>query len=151
MTFFKIRHIIYASTTLSISGVALYLYTISILNSLDYYNKYDLQTGLLIAGIYLFVFLTITIVFLKKIIKKNWLFILVILFYAILLQEMFVAVVSNGLQAEFGATWTITEIRSELTRNYKQTKLILIISTISYFILLSLIKNKSKNILDKKH
>ncbi len=141
----------YTSVTLLISGVALYLYTISIVNSLDYYNKYDLQNGLLVASIYLLIFLTITVAFLKKIIQKNWLLILVVLCYAILLQEMFVAIVSNNLQSEFGTTWTLTEIRSELVRNYKQTKLILIISTISYFILLGRIKNKSKNILDKKH
>jgi len=146
MTFFKIRHIIYTSVTLLISSVALYLYTISILNPLDYYNKYDLQSGLFIASIELLFFLMITTFFLKKIIQKKWRIVLVVLCYAILLQEMFVAIVSNNLQSEFGATWTLTEIRLELVRNYKQTKLILIIATIAYFILLSLVKNKSKYI-----
>ncbi len=136
-------HIIYLSATLLISSIALYLYTISILNSLDYYNKYDLQSGLLVASIYLLLFLTITSIFFKKTIQKNWLLILVVLCYTILLQEMFVALVSNNLQSEFGATWTLTEIRSELAINYKQTKLILIIATITYFLLLIFIKNKS--------
>ncbi len=151
MTFSKTKYIIYISATLLISNIALYLYTISILNSLDYYNKYDLQNSLLVASIYLLIFLTITVTFLKKIIQKNWLLILVVLCYATLLQEMFVAIVSNNLQSEFGTTWTLTEIRSELVINYKQTKLILIISTISYYILLGLIKISNKYILDEKY
>ncbi len=135
-----IKFLIYPSATLLISSVALYLYTIPILNSLDYYNKYDLQNGLLVASIYLLIFLTITVAFLKKIIQKNWLLILVVLFYAILLQEMFVAIVSNNLQSEFGATWTLTEIRNELVLGYKHTKSIGIVATILYLLVLSFIK-----------
>ncbi len=146
MTFFKIRHIIYASATLLISSVALYLYTISILNSLDYYNKYDLQSGLFVASIELLFFLMITTFFLKKIIQKKWRIVLVVLCYIIMLQELFFEIAAN-LQGEFGATWTATEIRYELVIDYKHTKLILIITTIAYFLVLGFVKknHQSKN------
>jgi len=135
----SIQIISYTLITLLISCIALYLYTISILNSLDYYNKYDLQSGLFVASIELLFFLMITTFFLKKIIQKKWRIVLVVLCYIIMLQELFFEIAAN-LQGEFGVTWTATEIRYELVIDYKQTKLILIITTIMYFLVLDFVK-----------
>ena len=146
MKILKMQYIIYLSGTLLISSIAIYLYTISIISPLDYYNIYDLQIGLSVASIEYLFFLMITTLFLKKIIRKKWRIVLVVLCYIIMLQELFFEIAAN-LAVEFGATWTATEIRYELVIDYKQTKLILIITTITYFLVLGFVKknHQSKN------
>ena len=135
------HRIIYVITTLIISCIAMYLYIISVVSSLDYYNKYDLQDGIFISAIELIVYIGLSTLFLKKILQKKGLILLSTFLYLAVLQELFFNI-AFSVRAEFGATWTTMEVLLELVLYYKQTVVLLSVSTIVYYVLLKFLSNK---------
>ena len=135
------RNIIYSSITLLIACIVMYLYSISIVSYLDYYNKYDLQDGIFVSAIELIVYIGLSTLFLKKILQKKGLILLSTFLYLVVLQELFFNI-AFSVRAEFGATWTTMEVLLELVLYYKKTVILLSVSTIVYYVLLKVLSNK---------
>ncbi|GEM_PF-7068226 len=136
----SINHrIIYVITTLIISCVAVYLYAISLVADLEYFNKFELNDGLITSAIELLIYLGLSTFFLQKIIQKKWQILLTAILYLVVLQELFFNL-AFSLRAEFGATWTSMDIRFVLMLNYKQTIILLSVSAIIYYILLRVLR-----------
>jgi len=132
------RNIIYSISTLFLACIAMYLYTTSLIDDLEYYNKYDLQDGIFVSTIELIIYIGFSTLFLKKILLKNWKILLSTFLYLIVLQGLLFNL-AFSVRAEFGTTWTTMEVLLELVLNYKKTILLLSVSTIVYYILLKIL------------
>jgi len=136
------RNIIYILITLLIASITISLYATSLVDDLEYYNKYELQDGLFTSAIELFIYLGLSTFFLQKIIQKKWRILLSTFLYLVVLQELFFNL-AFSLRAEFGATWTTIGVRLALVLYYKKTIVLLSISSIIYYFLLRFLRKKT--------
>jgi len=139
----SINHrIIFVITTLAISCISVYLYTVSLIDDLGYYNKYEYRDGLFVSAIELLIYLGLSTFFLQKMVQNKWRILLATFLYFVVLQELFFNL-GFSLRSGFGATWTNTEVRFELVLYYKKTLVLLSVSVIIYYLLLRFLKNKN--------
>ncbi len=95
-----------------------------------------------VARFFIIVFVIISTLLLKRITTKTSWFIAAIVMYVISLEEVFFNFAFN-LRAEFGATWTSSEVRSELVFAHWEFWAILGLSTIVYIGILLFYKSKN--------
>ena len=88
------RNLTYTITTLLISCIAVYLYTVSLVSGSNY-NKYNLGDGLFVSAIELLIYLGLSTLFLQKIIQNKWRILLSTFLCLVLLQKLLFNVASS--------------------------------------------------------